>query len=175
MNVVCDKDVNVNFVMKLFFYLYSGFTRLPSLKYEALKSGYVVAPIPVHCLTATNCKMLPKVYPIDRKALKKKVIECLGSFAPTEDEVSLVLYVHKPDGRALCKVVVTMPTYLAGSTQSGRNPERTPMRCLCGGPSTKVCSRCRLGWYCSPECQRVDWPVHRKTCKCDYLTQQALA
>jgi hypothetical protein len=26
------------------------------------------------------------------------------------------------------------------------------------------CSRCRARWYCSPECQRTDWPKHKSTC-----------
>ena len=26
------------------------------------------------------------------------------------------------------------------------------------------CSRCRLAFYCSPECQRADWKYHKMVC-----------
>jgi MYND finger len=29
---------------------------------------------------------------------------------------------------------------------------------------SKVCGNCRLARYCSPECQREDWKVHKKIC-----------
>ncbi|CCM05818.1 uncharacterized protein FIBRA_08052 [Fibroporia radiculosa] len=28
-----------------------------------------------------------------------------------------------------------------------------------------ICSRCHTAWYCSKDCQRVDWPNHKRTCK----------
>lgn len=31
--------------------------------------------------------------------------------------------------------------------------------------SLKKCSRCRTAFYCSPECQRQDWPNHKVRCK----------
>lgn len=35
----------------------------------------------------------------------------------------------------------------------------------CTGHGTKLCSRCGQKAYCSPECQRKDWKVHKLTCK----------
>ena len=37
-------------------------------------------------------------------------------------------------------------------------------RTRCGKKPLKVCSRCRLVQYCSPECQKADWPLHKKDC-----------
>ena len=27
------------------------------------------------------------------------------------------------------------------------------------------CKRCRLAWYCSPECQKANWKVHKPQCR----------
>jgi hypothetical protein len=34
-----------------------------------------------------------------------------------------------------------------------------------GKEKLHVCSRCRKVLYCSVECQRVDWPTHKTSCK----------
>lgn len=38
--------------------------------------------------------------------------------------------------------------------------------CKVQAPKSQLrrCSRCRLAVYCSPECQRACWPVHKRTC-----------
>ncbi len=33
------------------------------------------------------------------------------------------------------------------------------------GFKNKTCSRCKLAFYCSPECQTKHWKVHKKGCK----------
>lgn len=35
----------------------------------------------------------------------------------------------------------------------------------CGAGSLKLCQGCRLVRYCSKECQRRDWPVHKAFCR----------
>ncbi|KAJ5090533.1 Zinc finger MYND-type [Penicillium argentinense] len=51
--------------------------------------------------------------------------------------------------------------------QSGENVERS---CLACGFTTSLdkkllrCSRCRVTWYCSKECQRRDWKLHKPNC-----------
>lgn len=35
----------------------------------------------------------------------------------------------------------------------------------CGESKTKKCAGCYSTWYCSLECQQVDWPNHRAECK----------
>lgn len=42
---------------------------------------------------------------------------------------------------------------------------------LIDGPRFQACSRCSISYYCSKECQKSDWPVHKNQCS----TQQKLA
>ena len=34
----------------------------------------------------------------------------------------------------------------------------------CGSPSLRTCTGCRSAFYCSPACQKTDWPSHRTPC-----------
>jgi hypothetical protein len=36
---------------------------------------------------------------------------------------------------------------------------------MCEKPGTQVCQRCNCNRYCSKECQKHDWPVHKLLCK----------
>lgn len=42
---------------------------------------------------------------------------------------------------------------------------RSCRRCDKIGRHYKCCSRCLKIYYCSPDCQRADWPQHRATCR----------
>ncbi|KAJ6539733.1 hypothetical protein B0H19DRAFT_371039 [Mycena capillaripes] len=33
-----------------------------------------------------------------------------------------------------------------------------------GDPKLRTCARCRIARYCSPECQKNDWPLHKGNC-----------
>ncbi|KAK6995821.1 MYND-type domain-containing protein [Favolaschia claudopus] len=37
--------------------------------------------------------------------------------------------------------------------------------CICGKPAINRCSACKLASYCSKECQRADWKLHKTQCK----------
>jgi hypothetical protein len=34
----------------------------------------------------------------------------------------------------------------------------------CDGLGTKKCSQCMVARYCGPECQRLNWKVHKQVC-----------
>ena len=36
---------------------------------------------------------------------------------------------------------------------------------ICNGSDAKFCSSCHSTSYCSPECQKTDWPLHKTICK----------
>mmetsp|Transcript_36120 Transcript_36120/g.34177 ORF Transcript_36120/g.34177 Transcript_36120/m.34177 type:complete len:113 (+) Transcript_36120:45-383(+) len=36
--------------------------------------------------------------------------------------------------------------------------------CQSGIKATNLCSRCLTNYYCSIECQRLDWKIHKKLC-----------
>ncbi|KAK0103241.1 hypothetical protein ONS95_005275 [Cadophora gregata] len=41
----------------------------------------------------------------------------------------------------------------------------TPTCSVCNSSNTKFCSTCRSSAYCSPACQKLDWPLHKTICK----------
>ncbi|KII86139.1 hypothetical protein PLICRDRAFT_43728 [Plicaturopsis crispa FD-325 SS-3] len=56
-----------------------------------------------------------------------------------------------------------------------RDRHRRCSRPLCdngGGSTTKLCSGCLGPLYCSKECQKLDWPAHRSSCKAARQTVQ---
>ena len=39
-----------------------------------------------------------------------------------------------------------------------------PEKCFCGKDGISKCSKCKGKFYCSKECQRLDWSTHKKIC-----------
>ena len=50
------------------------------------------------------------------------------------------------------------------STNKQNENDRNQSCQVCGGPCTTRCSLCKLVYYCSVDCQRMDWGGHKKTC-----------
>uniref|UniRef100_A0AAG5CRU7 MYND-type domain-containing protein n=1 Tax=Anopheles atroparvus TaxID=41427 RepID=A0AAG5CRU7_ANOAO len=52
----------------------------------------------------------------------------------------------------------------SGECSDGNLPLRKPLEChKCCGYAELMCSMC-AAWYCSEQCQLLDWHVHRKNC-----------
>jgi hypothetical protein len=52
------------------------------------------------------------------------------------------------------------------SHEAGEGSGSECSMCVCGTPQPKLkCSRCSSMWYCSSECQKSDWKVHKGACK----------
>jgi len=65
------------------------------------------------------------------------------------------------DADTLMALDQTMKSYTEKTLDSSATPECAK----CGKVGMKRCGRCQMRWYCSPECQRVDWKQHKKRCK----------
>eukprot|EP00752_Nemacystus_decipiens_P011513 g10223.t1 len=60
------------------------------------------------------------------------------------------------------------PTEAFSAAQSLKNTTASAatgcVKCGKGGTGLMMCARCRKVAYCSKECQRLDWKVHKRTC-----------
>lgn len=53
--------------------------------------------------------------------------------------------------------------------------DATAIKCIkCQAKAKLRCAICRI-WYCSKECQRADWPVHKSKCRPLPMREQFLA
>ncbi len=44
------------------------------------------------------------------------------------------------------------------------NKEKYRICVICGERSNRYCAQCKASYYCSSECQRVDWKDHKNEC-----------
>ncbi|KAF6752084.1 hypothetical protein DFP72DRAFT_906060 [Ephemerocybe angulata] len=51
-------------------------------------------------------------------------------------------------------------------------PQRLVWRIVCGKPGTMACANCKLVSYCSKDCQRAHWKIHKQDCKCHLRSEQ---
>jgi TPR repeat protein len=85
---------------------------------------------------------------------------------------------RKPKGEGGEKVLE--PREETPPTAGDRQPEKKSAAArVCGasccdtlGASLR-CAQCRLVWYCSRQCQKVDWRMHKQTCKCEAAIRAA--
>ena len=43
----------------------------------------------------------------------------------------------------------------------------------CGGPAASACGRCKSAYYCSRNCQKLDWSRHKVACEVSRKSQKA--
>jgi hypothetical protein len=51
-------------------------------------------------------------------------------------------------------------------SSTGKAPYLRPGCVVCGKETKNRCTACDLVRYCSKECQKQHWPVHKQTCPC---------
>ncbi|KAF2109373.1 hypothetical protein BDV96DRAFT_651812 [Lophiotrema nucula] len=54
---------------------------------------------------------------------------------------------------------------MEGQQDSSFAVPELPLCCMCDSLAAKVCGICHCNRYCSPECQKDDWKVHKLVCK----------
>ncbi|KAI0634533.1 hypothetical protein C8Q77DRAFT_1073092 [Trametes polyzona] len=62
------------------------------------------------------------------------------------------------------RATVVLPVGPLGFEAMGRLNKDTGCD-VCGKSAPRRCGQCQSASYCSQECQRVDWPTHKKTCR----------
>lgn len=150
------------FVAELLSVLYRGFARLP--REQAAGIGLVKTSV----TKADLCDQQERRMIIDYELVERGRMPArhLGTHALQDDEVCLELEVVADSGAGAALVVfcVVMPTYLLPPTEG---EPRLSMRChACDeAAGKKRCAACHMAWYCSADCQKAAWPLHRRHCK----------
>lgn len=89
------------------------------------------------------------------------------AYEPDDD---VVVYVELDAGatppRVAAARLVVLPVSIAPDAAEARAAAHAaPRACLvCATPTTSRCTACKLARYCSRECQRANWRVHRTLC-----------
>lgn len=98
--------------------------------------------------------------------LNQFIIECLMKYPYTQTAVfktmSFALSKQLP-GHSSGLAVLTQSVDLCGPRQFGRSLDNCSV-CDKKGDNKK-CSQCKATYYCSPQCQKLDWFQHRKACQ----------
>jgi hypothetical protein len=63
---------------------------------------------------------------------------------------------------------------VAQATSSELTQAILPFCKICGTETDYGCGRCKSVAYCSEECQKIDWPTHKATCKMNAKMREAL-
>ncbi|EYU22919.1 hypothetical protein MIMGU_mgv1a006005mg [Erythranthe guttata] len=71
------------------------------------------------------------------------------------------------------EVIISQSPYVAVPIKDEESPESKCEWCF-SSSSIKACSACRAVWYCSRECQRSDWMLHRVECKASKIVTEMM-
>lgn len=52
----------------------------------------------------------------------------------------------------------------SGIQMSGQRQVKSPVCAVCTKAASKFCSKCKQVYYCSADCQKSDWQIHKKLC-----------
>lgn len=112
-----------------------------------------------YVLRLNSTKMIPTLWQVDNVLLDKK--------SPYLATFLTMLYLDKEPYED-DKNVVEDATSAGLRNQSFEDPSFKPSGCsTChkGDPlNLKLCSRCKMTYYCSVQCQRADWQQHKLLC-----------
>ncbi|EPY38800.1 MYND finger domain-like protein [Angomonas deanei] len=88
-----------------------------------------------------------------------------GSFPPRIQDVP-VQVCGNPECTLQAEAQFMLDMELAQTADGGVGRQRC-FKCNkegAGGKPLMRCSKCKVAKYCSPECQRADWFIHKKVC-----------
>ncbi|CAM9167281.1 unnamed protein product [Phaeothamnion confervicola] len=107
-----------------------------------------------------------------RKTLESYRIGVLEVEVPLSSPADVDLIVSPMSGPQITEPASPQPPAVRGAVDpeaaeeaaAAKRPHSTGCR-RCGvADAPKMCSRCRVARYCSPECQAAAWPQHRLAC-----------
>jgi len=135
---------------------------VPEEAQKALIAWYgIVGPKVSRSLVSSSNRLIVDIYP----ELRRYEEGSLVGLDPLELSTA-----EEPDNSGITDEVEVGVGGGGGGLSTPTSPSRLPLPCAnsnCQNKSSEKgqCSRCKSTRYCSEECQRVHWPIHKVTCK----------
>lgn len=87
-----------------------------------------------------------------------------------EDVVSFIYFYLENKGVSTARTPIDLSTAVANKLVERLAAQQCN---LCAKPSTSLCSACHAIYYCTRECQKTDWAVHKPFCEKYRLLKKA--
>ncbi|KAF9474260.1 hypothetical protein BDN70DRAFT_884996 [Pholiota conissans] len=87
--------------------------------------------------------------------------------APEQEEqrhIPIITAVH-PENKAYFKEIAAPKKVIREGRSKIAVSCSQCMKPSSNGAELLKCSKCKIAWYCSRECQKAQWPTHKKVCK----------